>query len=145
MTTLSNHLQRAHTTQFNEYREADKELKSKVINNRKKISTQYNINQTRITDYSAISTTMKLAVDLAVHNGIAFSAFDDQPMRRLMVLAQKGGNDLTKKIINSTNIKASITELGKQKRNEFEKLMRGKIINLTADLATSSARSFMGL
>lgn len=97
-----------------------------------------------MTDFNTISPTMQIAVELAVNKGIPFSTFNDSNMRKLVTLAKKGGNDSSVKVINSENVRSAIQETAKEKRDKMAKLMKNKVISLSADLATCEARSFIG-
>lgn len=108
-------------------------------------SRQVNVaSQKKITDYALISPTMQLAVDLAVHKGLPFSTFNDPSMRKLTTLAKKGNGDQSSTTINSENVVSSIHELAKQKRDQISAKMKGKIVSLSADMATCESRSFIG-
>lgn len=87
---------------------------------------------------------MRLAVNLAVFSGISFSVFNDKDMREVMRLTKKGNCDNSTSEINAENVVAAIEELAMQKRIEITNLLCNKIVNLTADMATCEARSFIG-
>lgn len=102
------------------------------------------MDQKRITDFQEIPPVMKLCAEAAIHEGIPFSKFNSKYTMKLVSLAKKGANDNSTKTINSENIKDSVHILSKQRRNQLKALMKGKIVSLSADLATCEYRSFLG-
>lgn len=87
---------------------------------------------------------MQLAIDLTIRKGLSFSTFDSKDMRKLIILAKKGAGDDSRQVVNAENVKKSLKELARLKRDELKKLLKGKIINITADFATCERRSFLG-
>lgn len=135
-----------HADKYKEFLQDDQKAKDKMLNNpfKKKSKLALSSSQKRITDFKTISSTMKLAVNLAVNKGMPFSTFNDENMRRLTISAKKGLNDNSSKAINAENVRAAIGELAKEKRLEIIKLLQKKTVSLTADLATCESRSFIG-
>lgn len=100
--------------------------------------------QMRMTDYVAISPVMQSAINLAVHHGLSFSTFNCTDMRNLTTLAKKGALDNCKTVINAENVKSSVRELAKLRREEVKQLLKRKVLNFTADFASCERRSFLG-
>jgi hypothetical protein len=59
-------------------------------------------------------------------------------------LAKKGANDNSQQAINPRNIKNNVLELGSSDKNLKVQKLKGKLINISADLATCLGRSFIG-
>jgi hypothetical protein len=100
--------------------------------------------QRKISDFVSISPVMQLAINLSIRKGLSFSTFDSEDMRKLTTLAKKGADDDSRQVINADNVKKSMKELARLKRDELKKVLKQKIINLTADFATCERRSFLG-
>lgn len=100
--------------------------------------------QVKITSYTGLSKILHTAVNLAVHNGVPFSIFDVPDMRVLTTQAKIGIGDESARVVSSSNVKMAIKEIAKEKRDELRQLLKGKVINLTADFATCERRSFLG-
>lgn len=83
-------------------------------------------------------------MNLAVYNGVPFSLFDVPDMRVLTTQAKIGIGDESPRVVSSSNVKTAIKEIAKEKREELRKLLKGKVLNLTADFATCERRSFLG-
>lgn len=146
VSTLVRHLQRAHADKYQEYKTAYNNSKDKIQNNSltRKRKFDGSSSQKKMTDFAAISPTMKLAVNLAVYRGAPFSLFNDQSMTRLISAAKKGSGDNSSKVINAENVKSAIRELAREKRKEITNQIKGKVVNLSGDMATCEARSFIG-
>ena len=87
---------------------------------------------------------MSVAINLVVHDAVCFSVFDSQNMRKLVMNAKKGAGDYSKQVINAENVKKSLKLIASLKKDEIQKSLRGKIVNLSADFATCERRQFLG-
>jgi hypothetical protein len=102
------------------------------------------LSQRKMTDFITISPVMQLAVNLAVRKGLSFSTFDSKDMRKLLVMAKKGASDSSKLVVNSENVKKSLKETAKIKKDEIRNKLKGRVLSITADFATCERRSFLG-
>jgi hypothetical protein len=143
--SLVKHLQRIHPKVHKSYIEKQKiadENRTKFKNKLKRAGASSN--QTKLTAFQRFSPVMKLAINLAVHEGISFNKFDKEDMRALVKGAKVGLRDDSKRVISSETVKASIHELAELERSDIRKRLKGKIVNITADFATCEHRSFYG-
>jgi hypothetical protein len=114
VTTLSNHLKRAHPNSFKDFEKDHQKAKekSKFKSGKKNLLA---VSQRRITDFTTISPTMTLAVELVVNKGVSFSTFDDSTMRKLTSAAKKGSNDHSSTTVGRPS-------LSSHKQNFFKRL-----------------------
>lgn len=138
---MKRHLQRNHLKYFKIVDEKDR--KNSAKSKRLESTLKNGLTQKKFTDFVAIPPIMTIAVNLAVRNGLSFSVFDSEDMKKLIDLAKTGAQDSSTRKVNPENVKKSLAETSQILKNQLKRDLRGKILSITADFATCERRSFL--
>lgn len=139
MHSLEKHLETRHKEQFKEYNEQKESTKKRKVED----TTVNNCSkQQKITDFQAESMIMNLCVDLVTINGRPFTLFSDDSMKKIIKLSKEAAKDKTE--INPENVKKAVKKRASTKRDQLIKLFKGRLVNLSIDMATCGGRSFFG-
>lgn len=100
--------------------------------------------QQKMTSFFKPDVVMPLCVVLVTECGRPFSIFDDAPMKELIRLGRKSTKEEESLVVNATNVREAVLKEYKELKNKLRGTFRGKIVSLSADMATCQQRCFIG-
>lgn len=144
---MRKHLKRAHPKILDEFENKERAGRGKSKYSKFKAQTKFTVpsKQKKMTDFNNISRVLQTCAKMAVEDGISFSSFDKKNMKEMTSWSKLGAKDSSRKVINAENVKDTVRKLAAHEREELKRNIRGKLINLSADLATCESRSFLGM
>lgn len=87
---------------------------------------------------------LSLCGSLVVEGGLTFSCFNSEPMQLFISLGKEGAHDKSEGAVKPPNIRSNVQEEASELRKELKHEMKGNVISLSTDMASSTGRCFLG-
>lgn len=100
--------------------------------------------QPKIREFFGKEPVLNLCAGMVVIDGSPFTFFNGDTMQLMIKLGKQGAGDDSTTRINGATVRERVQEEAELLRAELKKRLRGKVLHLSADMASRDGRCFLG-
>lgn len=157
MSNFTRHLKSFHKRHFKEFEALRDQVKLKKTEGKSHIVTKakdrtqqptvsslWKDSPKTVTKAKPKTPILDLCGRMIVEDGRPFSNIDSPAMQEMIKFGKKGAGDTSTKVVNAGNTRDKVEQDAENLRKIFIEKFKGRVVHLSADMATKDLRCFFG-